>query len=454
MKYIIFIFVFLQLAFCLGGKAHGVSRPNTETHVFASATDYAPIPWDIFDGAVGDISIRFAELLPAVISKERKSGSKKHKAALDLLKKEEFADCLKRMKEIEFADKDFQAIIAYVAFRSGMYAEASKHAKSAVKENCSIKYKGRDVSEGIYLLSQLKLGSYTLCNTFLEYHIRQRKEKEQYHLYRAIYFTKIHDLQKAVFSARSHVASYPGDDKAKLFASVLEKRMLLLVGAFDYEKVLQDELKWPGYFLDMALNVRTHGVGRAYYDKFLEKNIKVEPANMEPRIIRCNDNVFSSRDYVSAKNDIEKIKIDENTLPWIFVLNGLILKGLGKHNEALSAFEEALKRNPFEVEAIERIGNMYLEHGKYKDCLPYVAQLIDIEPWRWKRHTDQSKLFLILQDFPAAKKALQNAKKVAMQENGDIRELRLFDIVLNEIELGELRHKREEENERKNRSPK
>lgn len=63
-----------------------------------------------------------------------------------------------------------------------------------------------------------------------------------------------------------------------------------------------------------------------------------------------------------------------------YIIKGLALKGFGKPEVAISAYEKALEINPKRVETLSHMGTAYKLMGKYAKAVQYYDKALEIEP--------------------------------------------------------------------------
>ena len=104
-------------------------------------------------------------------------------------------------------------------------------------------------------------------------------------------------------------------------------------------------------------------------------------------------------------------KSGERADPW--VLKGDLLRSQGKVNEAIQAYQEALKRNPNHVGAHLSLALLYMSGKQFDTAQVEIDAARKIEPKNLPVRLTQSQLYFTQQKFPQARDELQEVLKAA-----------------------------------------
>ncbi|MDR1496908.1 MAG: hypothetical protein LBS59_00630 [Puniceicoccales bacterium] len=381
-------FLFLLLLVCRMSPVSHASEPSADTHIFASATEFAPFPFDVFSGARNDVTEIFKNKQSAFKKQNRTDKEKQYASGIDALREKRYKEASSALRgsvDTIGVDASILTALAWVAYSANEYVNASVFASRALESNGTIIFEKLNMAEGIYVLSQLKLESYRHCRILLDEWIDNHKMNGQYYLYRAMLWLldnkQDNNLVNALDDVSIYLIHFPDDIKIQKFKNVLKKRILYNWENFDPEVLLSEKLLFPGFFCDMAMNAFRRETRSEYVLKFLKLSIEKEPKNKKAYSLLFFYYFDTLKDTDSAITCADSLIKMNPSGPYGYFLRGIALRKKHMRNAALQAFESAMERNLFDTDSLYNVVFIYAELSAPQLCIIPINLLREYEPF-------------------------------------------------------------------------
>jgi Tfp pilus assembly protein PilF len=417
------LFFFLTYSFLFfGGLSIGCFAQNVETHAFASKTEFSEIPLNVFGNLENVIAAKVESMCISSPSRGGTIMRSKYQEAARLLRGLKFAEASRKAEEIQIPERsslEIRLLLAYAAFRAGEYASASKSSKNALLFGHEAEFGGKKLFIGIYIMSQIKLGNYFMCETLLNALIaNEKKNPEQFFLYLAIIHFRNYNYQQAIAGIGQYLSKFKEDKIAKEFLEIIQKKILYFSQPMEFEKILNGDLKYPGYFTDMAFKVLSTDKNNSRIEMLLEKSIKLEPENLLAYKNLAFQRFHSLRNYTATLNDAAIIIQKDPSSPLGYFVRACALEKMGMRKEAFDSIYMALEKNPYDLDATSLLLQKFCDADDIENALYCLHRLIHIEPSNLRFLMWRAKLYLGLGEWDSAINDMNKAKKLA---KGDVR---------------------------------
>ncbi|MBZ0185811.1 MAG: tetratricopeptide repeat protein [Candidatus Obscuribacterales bacterium] len=109
-----------------------------------------------------------------------------------------------------------------------------------------------------------------------------------------------------------------------------------------------------------------------------------------------------------ARKTVKRLELLNSNSPFVPALEGDIYRTEGRFKEAISCYEETLRRNPMHVRSYADIANIYVQSGKKDAALKKMKNCVDLMPDYWRSQFMYSS---ILDRCGKTSEAIESASK-------------------------------------------
>jgi len=152
-------------------------------------------------------------------------------------------------------------------------------------------------------------------------------------------------------------------------------------------------------------------------DTLIEKiAFTVKPRSQIGEHMDAGKQKLSSGDFEEAMDIARQVLEIKQNSPAGLLLLGDALKGLGRKEEALSAYAQAEKHAKLYLEPLKKIAQLHKEEGNTQEELKFLEKLDRLSPLNVDRKVDIGNGYMRLGDKEKAREAFDEAVKIATKE--------------------------------------
>jgi tetratricopeptide (TPR) repeat protein len=215
-----------------------------------------------------------------------------------------------------------------------------------------------------------------------------------------------------------YLSKFKEDKIAREFLRILKRKMFYFSEPMEFEKILNGELKYPGYFVDMSFRVPLESKNIPRIVKLLEKSIKSDPKTLSSYEFLALEHLYSLRDYPAALIGATLLIQKAPASPMGYSIRACALWEMGMRQEALNSAHMALERNPYDLETLRFMVKKLQTSGDIENLLYYYYRLILASPFDPQLFLMRAKLYVEIGEIDGAINDMNKAERLA---KGDIR---------------------------------